>query len=122
MTTYPLVGRPRAVPARTRRRRGPGRPSPYGRAPGPPLPLGPRPAASAPGLLDPGPRSAPWTVLSTAGDLITTGQLQQHIAASLGRAVAGFLIGATVGTALAVVAGVSRIGEALIDGPVQIKR
>jgi sulfonate transport system permease protein len=66
--------------------------------------------------------SAPWTVAGTAADLIASGQLQQHVLASLERAVAGFLIGATVGSLLAVVAGTSRIGEALIDGPVQIKR
>jgi sulfonate transport system permease protein len=122
MTTYPVIVRPEATAARARRRLGPGRPIPYGRAIGPLLVLGAWAAASATGLLDPRLLSAPWTVLATAGDLIATGQLQQHIAASLGRAVAGFLIGATVGTALAVAAGISRIGEALIDGPVQIKR
>jgi sulfonate transport system permease protein len=122
MTTYPLVVRPKATPVRARRRLGPGRPIPYGRALGPLLVLGAWAAASGSGLLDPRLLSAPWTVLATAGDLIATGQLQQHIAASLGRAVAGFLIGAAAGTALAVTAGVSRLGEALIDGPVQIKR
>lgn len=40
----------------------------------------------------------------------------------MGRAGAARLIGVLVGVALALLAGLSRTGEALIDGPVQIKR
>ena len=110
-----------AVP-RKKRRLGPGRPLPYGRLLGPALLLVLWAVASGSGLLDPRMLSAPWTVAGTAVDLIASGDLQEHVLASLQRAVAGFLIGGLVGTALAIVAGVSRIGEALIDGPVQIKR
>lgn len=110
------------VTARSRRRLGPGRPVPYGRALGPILILAVWAAASATAVLDPRLLSAPWTVVATAGDLLADGTLQKHVAASLQRAVAGFLIGVLVGTALALAAGISRVGEALIDGPVQIKR
>ena len=123
--TIPVAVRPRArqaPPRRTRRRLGPGRPIPYGRLLGPLLLIALWAAASASGLLDPRKLSAPWTVAATAADLTTSGVLPEHVLASLERALAGFLIGALVGTALAVAAGVSRIGEALIDGPVQIKR
>ena len=107
---------------RTRRRLGPGRPIPYGRLLGPALLIGLWAAASATHLLDERKLSAPWTVAETAGSLISSGALPEHVLASLERAVAGFLIGAVLGTALALAAGISRIGEALIDGPVQIKR
>jgi sulfonate transport system permease protein len=89
---------------------------------GPVLVLAAWAAASATSVLDPRLLSAPWTVVGTAGDLIADGTLQQHVAASLQRAAAGFVIGVLVGTALALAAGISRVGEALIDGPVQIKR
>ena len=38
------------------------------------------------------------------------------------RALLGLALGVVVGTVLAVLAGLSRLGEAVIDGPVQIKR
>ncbi|WP_239164030.1 ABC transporter permease [Actinoplanes palleronii] len=78
-------------------------------------------AASASGLLDPRKLSAPWAVARTTADMISTGVLQEHVLTSLTRATAGFLIGITAGLALAVIAGISRIGEALIDGPMKIK-
>lgn len=105
-----------------RRRLGPGRPIPYGRAIGPLLLIAIWAIASATGVLDPRLLSAPWTIVGTTGDLIASGDLQAHILASLRRAALGFLIGGAAGTALAIIAGVSRIGEAIIDGPIQIKR
>ena len=123
--TLPATATPQAVPPpapRSRRRLGPGRRIPYGRALGPLLLLAIWSLASATGLLDSRMLSAPWTVAGTAGDLIASGDLQRNILASLERAVFGFVIGAAVGTTLAILAGISRIGAALIDGPVQIKR
>ncbi|GHH44573.1 hypothetical protein GCM10017774_44370 [Lentzea cavernae] len=38
------------------------------------------------------------------------------------RAALGFFFGATAGTLLAIASGLSRVGEALIDGTVQVKR
>ena len=79
-------------------------------------------AGSASGLLDPRTLSAPWTVVTTAGDLIADGRLLANLAVSTQRAGLGLLFGIVVGAVLALVSGLSRVGEALIDGPVQIKR
>ena len=79
-------------------------------------------AASATGLLDPRVLSEPWTVVATAGELIADGRLQENLAISAQRAGLGLFFGIVVGAVLALLAGLSRAGEALIDGPVQIKR
>ncbi|MEV6751493.1 ABC transporter permease [Streptomyces sp. NPDC051214] len=105
-----------------RRRLGPGRPVPYGWAIGPLLLLALWSVGSAAGFIDARNLSAPWTVVSTAGDLIAEGRLQSNLATSAERAALGLLFGTAGGLALAVIAGLSRIGEGVIDGPVQIKR
>ena len=64
----------------------------------------------------------PGQVASAAWDLLKTGELQHHLWVSLGRAVKGLVIGATLGTALAVVSGLWRLGEDLIDAPMQMLR
>ncbi|MBH0780614.1 ABC transporter permease [Nocardia bovistercoris] len=79
-------------------------------------------AGSRFGLIDERKLSAPWDVLTTGWDLLVHGALLENIAASLRRAAIGLGIGITVGTGLALVAGLSRFGEALVDGPVQVKR
>jgi sulfonate transport system permease protein len=79
-------------------------------------------AGSAAGLIDPRLLSEPWTVVTTAGDLIADGRLQGHLAASAQRALLGLLFGTAAGLLLAVAAGLSRLGEGLVDGPVQMKR
>ncbi|MEV6489524.1 ABC transporter permease [Actinoplanes sp. NPDC051633] len=117
-----LEAPPRPAPPIARRRLGPGRPIPYGRLLGPAVLLGLWALASAAGWLDPRLVSAPWTVLGTALRLAAGGELAEHVGASTQRVLIGFTSGAAVGVALAVVAGLSRIGTALIDGPVQIKR
>jgi sulfonate transport system permease protein len=78
--------------------------------------------ASATGLLDARILSEPWTVVATAGELIADGRLQENLAISAQRAGLGLFFGIVVGAFLALVAGLSRTGEAFIDGPVQIKR
>jgi sulfonate transport system permease protein len=119
----PLRATSPPAPTRTRKRRlGLGKPIPYGRLLGPLLLIGLWSAASASGLLDPRVLSAPWTVVETGARLIEDGTLPDGIATSLRRAAIGFLFGGLVGTSLAVAAGLSRIGEALIDGSVQVKR
>ncbi|HEX8344665.1 MAG TPA: ABC transporter permease [Actinoplanes sp.] len=95
---------------------------PYGRLIGPLLLLAVWALTSAVGWLDPRLVSPPWTVVQTAGDLIANGELPRHVSASVQRAMSGFVLGGLSGVALAVVAGLTRIGAALIDGPVQIKR
>lgn len=107
-----------------RRRRGlaPGRRLPAGRLIGPAVLIAVWAAASAAGRLDPGAVPAPWTVLRTAGRLWSAGTLRTDIATSLERAAYGFAIGLTAGVVLALASGLSRVGEALIDGTVQLNR
>ncbi|MEU1589635.1 ABC transporter permease [Micromonospora sp. NPDC005710] len=112
-----------AAPAgRPRRRLKPRRPIPFGAAIGPTLLLAVWAAGSAAGWIDPRTLSAPWTVVVTAGDLIADGRLQDNLAISAQRAGLGLAIGTAVGTVLALLAGLSRWGEAILDGPIQIKR
>ncbi|MFE7723877.1 ABC transporter permease [Nocardia rhizosphaerihabitans] len=107
---------------RGRRRLGPGKPIPFGFALGPALLIGAWVVGSATGALDPETLPAPWTVAQTAGDLIADGRLQSNLLTSLQRAAIGLGLGVVIGVVLALVAGLSRIGEAVVDGPVQIKR
>ncbi|MFD6392171.1 ABC transporter permease [Nocardia sp. NPDC060259] len=104
------------------RRLGPGKPIPFGFALGPALLIGAWVLGSATGALDPETLPAPWTVAQTAGDLIADGRLQSNLLTSLQRAVIGLGLGVAIGVVLALVAGLSRLGEAVVDGPVQIKR
>ncbi|MGW3892334.1 ABC transporter permease [Micromonospora chokoriensis] len=119
--TRPLSN-PAVVAGRPRRRLKPGRPIPFGSAIGPILLLAVWAAGSAAGWIDSRTLSAPWTVVSTAGGLIADGRLQDNLAISAQRAGLGLAIGTAVGTVLAVLAGLSRWGEAVLDGPIQIKR
>ncbi|MGW2570322.1 ABC transporter permease [Streptomyces sp. NPDC001537] len=113
----------RSQPVR-RRRRGlsPGRRLPASRLIGPALFLALWAAASAAGQLDPAAIPAPWTVLRTAGRLWSAGTLPTDILTSLERAAYGFAIGLAAGVVLALAAGLSRVGEALIDGTVNLNR
>ncbi|QBS44144.1 ABC transporter permease [Nocardia sp. CS682] len=122
------VGRS-ATPARelakrkpNRPRLGPGRPIPFGAAVGPTLLIAAWVLGSASGTLDPETLPAPWTVAETAGDLLADGRLQSNLLTSVQRAGYGLVLGVAVGLVLALVAGLSRVGEALVDGPIQIKR
>ncbi|MGW2476059.1 ABC transporter permease [Streptomyces sp. NPDC001665] len=107
---------------KTRRRLGPGRAIPFGRLIGPVLVIALWWAASATGYLDPRILSGPGTVLSTASDLVSSGRLQDNVLISLQRAGLGLFFGVSAGVLLAVAAGLSRTGEYLLDGPLQIKR
>lgn len=114
---------PDLAPRRGRGQRlGPGPAIPFGLQIGPALLLAVWTLGSAAGLIDPRTLSAPWTVVATFFRLIAEGRLQDHLWTSGARALSGLAIGVAIGTVLAVIAGLSRIGEALIDGPVQIKR
>ncbi|MEU1280810.1 ABC transporter permease [Streptomyces sp. NPDC005805] len=110
-------------PARRRGRRlGPGRAVPFGRLLGPVLLVAAWWAASAAGWLDPRILSGPGEVLATAADLVADGRLQGNVLISLQRAGLGLLFGVVAGVGLALLAGLSRSGEYLVDGPLQIKR
>ncbi|MEU2041716.1 ABC transporter permease [Nocardia niwae] len=120
-------GRPVAEPVLAkrkpaRRRLGPGRPIPFGIAVGPALLIAAWVAGSATGALDPETLPAPRTVAETAGDLLADGRLQSNLLTSVQRAAIGLGLGVVIGLVLALLAGLSRIGEALVDGPIQIKR
>jgi len=120
--TTPLAATVENPQVRRRRRLSPGKRLPATRFLGPALLLALWAAASAAGQLDPGAIPAPWTVLETGVHLWTDGTLPTDILTSLQRAGSGFAIGLTAGIALALAAGLSRTGEALIDGSVQLNR
>lgn len=66
--------------------------------------------------------AAPSAILATAWDLLRTGELGENLLVSLARVAAGFAIGAAAGAALALVAGLSRLGEDIADAPMQMLR
>jgi sulfonate transport system permease protein len=108
--------------ARRGRQLGPGRRVPYSRLLGPAVLILIWVAASTTGRLDPRIIPAPWSVLHTAAHLWVAGTLRADVLTSLHRASLGFVIGLGLGVGLALAAGLSRLGEALIDGTVQINR
>jgi sulfonate transport system permease protein len=79
-------------------------------------------SAASFGLLDPRLLTGPDVVLGTAWSLILDGRLGENVAASLSRALLGLVIGTVSGVVLAVVAGLNRLGDSLIDGTLQVKR
>src|SRR5690349_12616901 len=79
-------------------------------------------AASSAELLDPQTLASPTTIAGTAGRLIASGELAEHLAVSLRRAVFGLAIGVFAGTGLALASGLFRLGEDLIDSTMQILR
>ncbi|WP_329139715.1 ABC transporter permease [Streptomyces sp. NBC_01476] len=74
------------------------------------------------GVLSPDTLASPVAVFRKGGDLTTGGQLGSAIWASTQRVVEGFLIGAVAGTSLALLAGLFRLGEDLIDATVGMLR
>ncbi|MGW6904071.1 ABC transporter permease [Streptomyces sp. NPDC054940] len=110
---------------RVRRRRrslAPGKRVPAARLAGPALVVVLWAVASAAGALDPGAIPAPWTVVESGVQLWTDGTLPGDILTSLQRAGTGFVLGLAAGIALALASGLSRTGEALIDGTVNLNR
>jgi sulfonate transport system permease protein len=107
---------------RVRRGLGPGRTSTGALALGPLLLVAAWVLGSATGVLDPATLSPPWTVVATFGELVADGRLQSNLLASVRLAAIGLVLGVGIGVALALVAGLTRLGEAIVDGPVQIKR
>ncbi|OZF13686.1 ABC transporter permease [Rhodococcoides fascians] len=118
-TASSTVLRPRKI---ARRRLGPGKAIPYGLAIGPLILVVAWIASSAAGILDLQTLPAPLTIVEAARDLIDDGRLQSNLLTSLQRAVISLVLGVAIGVVLALVSGLSRLGESIIDGPVQIKR
>jgi sulfonate transport system permease protein len=105
-----------------RRRRGPNVPRPLRRALGPVLLLLAWYAASATGFLSAGTLASPVDVVHQAWRLIEDGQLPSAIYASTRRVVLGFALGAAVAVVLALISGLFRIGEDLVDATVGMIR
>ena len=79
-------------------------------------------AASRAGLLSPRTIAAPSTILASAWDLTVTGELPANLLVSLARVAAGFALGTTAGIVLAILSGLSRRGEEILDAPLQMLR
>lgn len=76
--------------------------------------------ASSAGWLHPDVFPPPSSVLSAGRQLIANGQLQSNLWSSLRRVLLGLAFGIAVGGSLAVLAGLTRRGEDLIDSTVQV--
>ncbi|HEY8581326.1 MAG TPA: ABC transporter permease [Capillimicrobium sp.] len=78
--------------------------------------------ASSTGVLAEDTLAAPTEIARTSWELIRDGQLTEALGVSLRRALEGLLIGTVLGVALGAIAGLSRVGEALVDPPMQMVR
>ncbi|MEU6718461.1 ABC transporter permease [Nonomuraea sp. NPDC046802] len=78
--------------------------------------------ASRAGILPPDKLSAPSDVLAAGWRLAADGTLWNNLLDSLIRAVIGLAIGGGLGLALGSVAGLLRLGDDLVDPPVQMAR
>ncbi|MFT8782929.1 MAG: ABC transporter permease subunit [Acetobacter syzygii] len=85
------------------------------------LVLGWQVACSA-GLLSTRVVASPVQILVTGWALTRDGTLQTNLGVSLLRAGVGLMIACVVGITLALVAGLSRLGEEIVDAPLQILR
>jgi sulfonate transport system permease protein len=74
------------------------------------------------GALSPQVLPAPSRVFATAWELVQQGRLLSDLGASLLRAVAGFVIGGSIGFVLGTLVGFSRLADALLDRSVQMVR
>jgi sulfonate transport system permease protein len=79
-------------------------------------------AGSALGLYSVQTVPPPTVVLAAAWQLAVSGQLTTNIMVSLGRVAFGLSIGVAIGTTMALIAGLSRIGEDAVDSTLQMVR
>ncbi|MFK4046506.1 ABC transporter permease subunit [Roseomonas mucosa] len=79
-------------------------------------------AASMAGLISLRTLAAPSTVIASAWELTLSGELPHHLLVSLGRVALGLSIGVAAGTAFALIAGLSKLGEEIVDAPLQMLR
>ncbi|MEU9118298.1 ABC transporter permease [Streptomyces sp. NPDC048506] len=77
---------------------------------------------STTGVLEGDILASPGTIAGTTGDLIADGTLPSAMLVSLQRVLVGLLLGGLSGVALALVSGLSRLGEDLVDATVQMLR
>ncbi|HEY2206829.1 MAG TPA: ABC transporter permease [Pseudonocardia sp.] len=77
---------------------------------------------SSVGVLRPDTLAAPVTVLRTAGSLWADGELPDAVLTSVGRVALGLVSGLVMAVLLATVSGLLRVGEDVVDAPVQMLR
>lgn len=77
---------------------------------------------SVTGALTPDVLASPGRIAQVAGDLTADGSLPSAMAISLQRVAAGLVLGTVIGTGLALISGLFRIGEDVVDAPVQMLR
>jgi sulfonate transport system permease protein len=78
--------------------------------------------ASVTGVLSERKLASPVQIAQAAWELIQDGTLAEDTLVSLQRVAIGFTIGALTGISLAIVAGLSRFGEDVVDPPMQMLR
>ncbi|MBV8591455.1 MAG: ABC transporter permease [Acetobacteraceae bacterium] len=79
-------------------------------------------AGSMAGLISARTLAAPSAILRAAWELTLSGELPYHLFVSLQRVLIGFGLGVGAGTVLAIIAGLSRRGEDIVDAPMQALR
>ena len=79
-------------------------------------------ATATTGLLSPRILAPPSAIFAAAWALILSGELAHHLLISLARVCVGLTVGVSAGTGLALIAGLSRIGEDIVDAPMQMLR
>lgn len=79
-------------------------------------------AACSTGLISTRLFASPLQILSTGWGLAQDGTLQTNLGVSLLRAASGLALALATGISLALIAALSRIGENVIDAPIQILR
>ncbi|WP_405764892.1 ABC transporter permease [Streptomyces sp. NBC_01538] len=77
---------------------------------------------SSTGVLTAGILASPERIAQVGSDMVADGSLGNAMGTSLQRVALGLLFGAVIGTGLALVSGLFRVGEDLIDAPVQMLR
>ncbi|GHD45378.1 ABC transporter permease [Streptomyces mirabilis] len=73
-------------------------------------------------VLTPDILASPGTIARVGGNLVADGSLPNAMGVSLQRVAVGLLLGTLVGTGLALVSGLFRVGEDLVDASVQMLR
>jgi len=111
---------PRAVIRKAQRK--PVIPRPLQRLLGPVLLLVLWQTCSSTGIFDARTVPAPTTAVRAAWRLIEDGSLQEHLTISLLRVSYGLLFGIALGVALALVSGLSRVGENFVDANMEVLR
>ena len=79
-------------------------------------------ALSSSGVLPGKVLASPARIVATAAELLADGTLQAATATSISRVLYGFVLGAAAGLVLALLAGLSRVGEDAVDPPMQMLR